>query len=77
MNGGRSFQVTQPELSAGTMCGMPKLQIECPETGKFISTGIHMDVESFLSSSMRDDGFRCPACGGTHTWQEEDAVPNT
>ena len=48
--------------------------IKCPNTGKAVPTGINMDQASFDSSDMRDNALGgCPACGGTHVWNKEDA----
>ena len=53
---------------------MANVMIKCPNTGKAVPTGINMDQASFDSSDMRDNALGgCPACGGTHVWNKEDA----
>lgn len=56
--------------------GPNEIKIECPVTGAFVSTGVVMDTETFMNSSMRDMSFGCKECGGSHKWQEHQAVVN-
>lgn len=47
--------------------------IECPETGKPVSTGMAMDKKSFQSSVLKNNTLKCPKCGKKHTWDKKDA----
>ena len=57
---------------------MADVMILCPETGRAVPTGIGMSFDSFRSVTMRDNVLgSCPACGRDHTWQGEDAFPDS
>jgi len=57
---------------------MAAVMIRCPETGEAIPTGIGMPYEALKSVVMRDNTVvGCPACGGDHVWQGEDAFPDS
>lgn len=57
---------------------MPDVMIQCPTTGTPVPTGIGMDFESFREVDMSDNTLGgCPACGGDHLWQKEDAFPDS
>lgn len=52
--------------------------IRCPTTDEPVPTGIGMDFETFRNVTMRDNVLSgCPACGGTHVWQGNDAFPDS
>ena len=52
---------------------MADVQIKCPVTGKWVSTGFDMDRISFEGSDLSNNSVGCPACGGMHTWDKKDA----
>jgi len=53
---------------------MASVMIKCPNTGEAVSTGIAMDQAAFESSTLQENALGgCPACGGTHVWNKEDA----
>jgi endogenous inhibitor of DNA gyrase (YacG/DUF329 family) len=53
------------------------VMIKCPETGEPVPTGIGMDFEVFKATTASDNTLvGCPACGGTHLWQQADAFPD-
>ena len=52
---------------------MGTLLINCPVTGKPLSTGIGIDKASFESSNFSNNSVGCPHCGGMHTWSKGDA----
>lgn len=47
---------------------MGMLMIECPQTGRPIPTGIKIDRESFMRSSVFFSRTRCPICQTDHSW---------
>ena len=50
---------------------MGVLMIQCPSTGREVSTGIEMlDVEQLPAVKATT---RCPACGRVHEWTKHDA----
>jgi hypothetical protein len=50
---------------------MGVLMIQCPSTGRAVSTGIEtLDVDQLPAVKVRTV---CPACGGTHEWTKHDA----
>jgi endogenous inhibitor of DNA gyrase (YacG/DUF329 family) len=52
--------------------------IKCPKTGEPVPTGIGMDFENFKTVKMSGNVLgNCPACGGSHTWEQEDAFPDS
>ena len=53
---------------------MPRVLIECPETGELIPTGVELKEEEFAASNLRNKRVDCPECGRTHVWQIEDAI---
>jgi hypothetical protein len=52
---------------------MPMVLITCPKTRRPVWTGLELDTLSFIWASLREQRFRCPACGKTHLWNKEDA----
>ena len=56
---------------------MADVMIRCPKTGEPVPTGIGLDYATFKNVTMRDNTLgNCPACGGDHVWQGEDAFPD-
>ena len=47
--------------------------IECPNTGRVVSTGIETDADSFRSLPHTLSRFKCPLCGGVHHWWKGEA----
>lgn len=48
--------------------------INCPVTGRPLSTGISMPPESFATSQLINNTVGpCPHCGQAHTWSKLDA----
>jgi hypothetical protein len=61
------------DMSDGTRGGriMGVLMIQCPKTGREVSTGIEMlDVEQLPAVTATTV---CPACGRIHAWSKKDA----
>jgi hypothetical protein len=53
---------------------MANVVIKCPTTDKLVPTGIAMDAQSFQRAEMGTNTLgNCPACGGNHVWNKEDA----
>ncbi|WP_146149168.1 hypothetical protein [Nitratireductor sp. StC3] len=53
---------------------MSKIIIDCPVTGKPVSTGWVMDRSSFKTAQLDGGGFGpCPECGRMHGWSRKDA----
>lgn len=52
------------------MCTM---MVECPNTGKPISTGIETDRATFDKLPDVPSLARCPHCGVEHSWRTHDA----
>jgi endogenous inhibitor of DNA gyrase (YacG/DUF329 family) len=51
-----------------------EVMINCPETGKPLSTGMSMDEQSFRSTQLSTNTTGpCPHCGKHHTWNKKDA----
>jgi hypothetical protein len=47
------------------------IMINCPATGRDVSTGIEVcDVEELPTVKAR---MSCPACGGVHDWTKQEA----
>jgi endogenous inhibitor of DNA gyrase (YacG/DUF329 family) len=53
---------------------MAELQIKCPKTGKFVSTGVEMDAAEFGGTPGYEARIRCPHCGETHAWKRTDVI---
>jgi hypothetical protein len=60
-----------PGHAAGSR--MSTVMIRCPHTGRAISTGIEIDLDSFRSLPTVGSQVECPACGGHHVWKPSDA----
>jgi hypothetical protein len=52
---------------------MSIIDISCPNTGEFISTGIEIDIESFNKLPDVLTHSRCPHCGLDHSWWTREA----
>ena len=53
---------------------MPEVQIECPETGRTIGTGVAMPESVFESVTLTGNETDCPYCERTHAWDEVSVV---
>ena len=53
---------------------MGAISIECPTTGKPVSTGMSMDRTSFYRSILTGNSVRCPHCERTHYWSKDHAI---
>ncbi len=51
---------------------MSRAMIRCPETGKMIYTGVHMDWEELEASRFVGEKLSCRRCGSVHAWDETD-----
>jgi hypothetical protein len=51
---------------------MPKLYIECPDTGKEIETGINVNDDTD-PQSFRGNQTLCPICDQLHNWDGKTA----
>ena len=47
---------------------MGTVMIRCPNTGKAISTGMHIDRTAFGSMPVFFSRTFCPSCRTTHEW---------
>ena len=52
---------------------MGELMIRCPNTGKPVSTGIHMDRARFRSMLVFFSSSHCTSCDTSHEWFARDA----
>jgi endogenous inhibitor of DNA gyrase (YacG/DUF329 family) len=54
---------------------MAQIMIDCPTTGKAVSTGMAADKACWakLPDAWMGTAFRCPACDTMHTWNRSDA----
>jgi hypothetical protein len=51
---------------------MPTLYIKCPSTGKPVSTGISVPLNSDRKGLFQNT-VQCPHCKKMHTWDGEEA----
>jgi len=49
------------------------LMIRCPESGRAISTGLHVEAAAFRSSPVFFGQTVCPLCDTIHEWFARDA----
>ena len=49
------------------------LMIDCPETGRAISTGRHVETAIFGSTPVFFSRTYCPPCRAMHEWFAKDA----
>jgi hypothetical protein len=49
------------------------LMIDCPKTGRAISTGRHVETATFASSPVFFSRTYCPLCRAMHEWFAKDA----
>jgi hypothetical protein len=53
---------------------MSLVLIQCPQSGRYISTGIEADAESFDRASPSAHRTLCLVCHKEHVWRTENAV---
>ena len=51
-----------------------KLYVKCPECDEIVPTGIHMDEQSFKSSTLKNNTTNCNKCGAMINFSKEDIV---
>src|SRR6476659_9633267 len=49
---------------------MGVVKVQCPKTGRQVSTGREMDLASFRALRFHVWRFKCPACGSEHAWSK-------
>ena len=50
------------------------MMIDCPATGKPVSTGMNLSAKAMEGLPVAGNILRrCPECGRRHTWTKEDA----
>jgi hypothetical protein len=52
---------------------VPLVQIRCPNSGLWASTGIRLDLDEWESTPLQQQELACPICGQTHAWSKDDA----
>ena len=52
---------------------MGELMINCPKTGKPVSTGIYIGREKLGAMPVFFSSLFCPSCGSSHEWFARDA----
>lgn len=52
---------------------VPLVQIRCPNSGLWASTGLRVDAEEWEPMRLPTRELVCPLCGVTHVWSKEDA----
>jgi hypothetical protein len=52
---------------------MGVLMVVCSTTGRELSTGIHIDIESFRNLPPSKVSSHCPCCGTVHEWSPREA----
>lgn len=60
-----------PQTSWNAVMGI--LMIDCPETGRAISTGRHVETAIFGSTPVFFSRTYCPLCRAMHEWFAKDA----
>ncbi len=53
---------------------MRTILIKCPQTGRWVSTGIDIDAGAFARIPDVVATMRCPECGGEHAWSKKNAM---
>ena len=53
---------------------MRTILIKCPETGRWVSTGIDIEPRAFARIPDVVATMRCPECGHEHAWSKADAM---
>ena len=53
---------------------MPRVLIQCPETGRPVYTGMNFDWLTFDSLQLGEKSIDCPECGKRHVWTRQDAI---
>ena len=49
---------------------MGVITIQCPQTGRWVSTGIELEREDFEGMPVVRSTMHCWMCGGDHTWSK-------
>jgi PHP family Zn ribbon phosphoesterase len=52
---------------------MGKVNVICPQTGKYFEVGLEMDRTSFETVRLEGNQSPCPHCGAVHTWGTDEA----
>ena len=52
---------------------MGTVMIRCPETGREVSTGMHVDRDSFRATPVFFARSFCPICKAEHEWFAQEA----
>jgi hypothetical protein len=52
---------------------MGAVMIKCPDTGHTVSTGIELELETFVRLPDVSARTRCSVCGKYHIWRKADA----
>jgi hypothetical protein len=53
---------------------MNTVMIKCPQTGRWVSTGIDVTPDGFAKMPAVASKMHCPACGRDHSWSKKDAM---
>jgi hypothetical protein len=53
---------------------MRTIMIKCPQTHRWVSTGIDIDSPAFARIPDVVAKMRCPACGREHPWSKQEAM---
>ena len=60
-------------LTFGRIRSMGVLVVKCPINGRYFSTGVQTDADSFALMPNEVAYARCPHCRTTHSWRPLDA----
>lgn len=53
---------------------MPELEVDCPECGAQVGTGVSLDLSSFESVTLAGNTSTCQVCGASFQWAKADVV---
>jgi endogenous inhibitor of DNA gyrase (YacG/DUF329 family) len=53
---------------------MPELEVECPECGERVGTGVYEEPESFENTYLAHHSTNCSNCGRIFEWGKSDVV---
>jgi hypothetical protein len=53
---------------------MTLIMMDCPTTGRKVSTGMRINGSTWNRDAEFCAYSRCPACGGYHAWSAKDAT---
>lgn len=53
---------------------MAELEVDCPDCGAQVGTGISMGVASFESATLEGNQTNCEVCGALFSWDKSDVV---